>query len=70
MRCRTVAVDMIILRASELKLFCDLSVQIREVLQFVSRTLKLFRDAFNQCDSPSSLSENAELRKIVVESSD
>ena len=68
MRSRTVAVDMIILRASELKLFCDLSVQIIEVLQFVSR--KLFRDAFNQCDGPSSLSENAELRKIVVESSD
>ena len=47
-----------------------MSVQIREVLQFVSRTLKLFRDAFNQCDSPSSLPENAELRKIVVKSSD
>ena len=40
------------------------------MLQYVSRTLKLFREAFNQCDSPSSLPENAELRKVVVESSD
>ena len=41
-------------------------VHIREVLQVVSRTVKLFREAFNQCDSPSSLSENAELQKVVV----
>ena len=30
-------------------------------------SIGIVREAFNQCNSPSSLSENAELRKVVVE---
>ena len=40
-------------------------VHIREVLQVVSRTVKLFREAFNQCDSPSSLSDLDQVRKAL-----